>query len=780
MRVGDAIGAARRALRRCGLALALAAALAVPALAQQGDRVSEIIVQGNQRIEAETVRSYMAIVPGDRFDDERIDRSLKTLFGTGYFRDVTMRRQGNALVVSVVENPIINRLAFEGNRRISDETLQREVQLKPRQVYTPASVQRDLQRILQIYRRSGRFAATVEPKVIQQPQNRVDLIFEINEGPLTTVDRIRFVGNRRFSDARLREEILTKESAWYRFLSTDDTYDPDRLTEDRAQLRRFYLSRGYADFRVVSAVAELMPSREAFFITFSVEEGEQYKFGKIDLRSEIKAVDVERLRALITTKQGTTYDAEAIEKIIQELTFELGRQGYAFVDVRPDVNKNAEKREIDLTYVVNESPRVYVERVNISGNVRTLDRVIRREIRLAEGDAFNTAKLRRSRVRLRGLNFFEKVEIKEQRGSTPDKVVIDVEVQEKSTGELTFGAGYSTADSILGDVSLRERNLLGRGQDLRLGLVLSPRRQQFDLGFTEPYFLDRELAAGFDLFRRRLDLQRRSGYDQDSSGGALRASFPITEELSQQVYYRLRHDRIENVDSSASRFIRDQAGGSVTSLVGYILAYDRRDDRIEPTKGYILRGGQDFAGLGGTERFVRNTIGGTHYFPVAEKVVLSLGADAGYLFLLDQCGAPSLWGYLFGIGKDVSINNRFFLGGDSLRGFEAGGIGPRDIVTADALGGNIYYKGTAELEFPLGLPNEFGIKGRVFTEAGSLFTVDESGPEVVDSGSLRVSSGVGLSWRTPFGPIRLDLGFPIIKESYDQEELFRFSFGTRF
>jgi outer membrane protein insertion porin family len=765
MRVGDAIEAARRALRRCGLALALAAALAVPALAQQGDRVSEIIVQGNQRIEAETVRSYMAIVPGDRFDDERIDRSLKTLFGTGYFRDVTMRRQGNALVVSVVENPIINRLAFEGNRRISDETLQREVQLKPRQVYTPASVQRDLQRILQIYRRSGRFAATVEPKVIQQPQNRVDLIFEINEGPLTTVDRIRFVGNRRFSDARLREEILTKESAWYRFLSTDDTYDPDRLTEDRAQLRRFYLSRGYADFRVVSAVAELMPSREAFFITFSVEEGEQYKFGKIDLRSEIKAVDVERLRALITTKQGTTYDAEAIEKIIQELTFELGRQGYAFVDVRPDVNKNAEKREIDLTYVVNESPRVYVERVNISGNVRTLDRVIRREIRLAEGDAFNTAKLRRSRVRLRGLNFFEKVEIKEQRGSTPDKVVIDVEVQEKSTGELTFGAGYSTADSILGDVSLRERNLLGRGQDLRLGLVLSPRRQQFDLGFTEPYFLDRELAAGFDLFRRRLDLQRRSGYDQDSSGGALRASFPITEELSQQVYYRLRHDRIENVDSSASRFIRDQAGGSVTSLVGYILAYDRRDDRIEPTKGYILRGGQDFAGLGGTERFVRNTIGGTHYFPVAEKVVLSLGADAGYLF---------------GIGKDVSINNRFFLGGDSLRGFEAGGIGPRDIVTADALGGNIYYKGTAELEFPLGLPNEFGIKGRVFTEAGSLFTVDESGPEVVDSGSLRVSSGVGLSWRTPFGPIRLDLGFPIIKESYDQEELFRFSFGTRF
>lgn len=755
-----------RAVLALVLALAAFLSIGLPASAQAPAQVREIVVQGNQRIEATTVLSYMAIAPGDPYDEARIDRSLKALFATGLFADVTIARQGSDLVVRVVENPIINRLAFEGNSRITDEILQKEVQLRPRQVYTRAKVQSDLQRILQVYRRSGRFAATVEPKVIQLAQNRVDLVFEISEGPVTTVKRIRFIGNKRFSDSRLREAIATKESAWYRFLSTDDTYDPDRLTLDRELLRKFYLTRGYADFRVNSAVAELTPSRDSFFITFSIEEGEVYKFGPVDIRSEIKAVDVDKLRPMLAkTREGETYNAEAVENVIQDVTYELGRYGYAFVDVVPEVKRDAEGRLIPLTYVINEAPRVYVERINITGNVRTLDKVIRREFQLAEGDAFNTAKLRRSRTRLRGLNFFEKVDIAENRGSAPDKMTIDVAVQEKSTGELSFGAGYSTADSFLGDVAIRERNLLGRGQDLRLALTLSVRRQQVDFSFTEPYFLDRDLSAGVDAFHRRLDLQERSGYDQTSTGGALRTGFPMSESLSSQFHYRVRHDRIENVDPNASRFIREQEGGTVTSQVGYLLTYDQRDDKIEPTKGYVIRGGQDFAGLGGTERFVKTTAIGIHYFPVAEKVVFSLTGDVGYVV---------------GVGDDVGIINRFFLGGDSFRGFKLGGLGPRDTATGDSLGGNLYYTATAELQFPLGLPAEFGVSGRVFTTAGTIYTIDDSGPTLADESTIRVSSGVGISWRTPFGPIRVDLGFPLVKEGFDEEELFRFNFGTRF
>lgn len=768
-------GAWRRAMdwRRAASLLAAAAiatSLVLPAAvslvsAQTAPTVREIVVEGQQRIEADTVRSYLAISVGDPFDEARIDRSLKALFATGLFADVTIRRQGAALVVRVVENPIINRLAFEGNRRVTEQTLQAEVQLKPRQVYTRSRVQTDVQRILQIYQAAGRFAATVEPKVIQLEQNRVDLVFEINEGQTTEIAGIRFIGNTRFSDGRLREVISTKESAWYRFLSSDDTYVPERINVDRAQLQAFYQSRGYADFRVISAVAELTQARDAFFITFTVEEGELYAYGKVDLRSEIKAVAVDELKGLITTAEGSTYNADEVEKNIQTLTFELGRQGYAFVDVKPELQRDRATRTIGLIYVINESPRVYVERIDIVGNVRTLDEVLRREFRIAEGDAFNAAKVRRSRTRIRGLNYFEKVDMRETRGSAPDKVIVGLEVEEKSTGELSFGLGYSSTDSVLGDISIRERNLLGRGQDLRLGLTLSPKRQQIDLGFTQPYFLDREITAGFDVFHRRQDLQERSGYDQATSGLNLRAAYPITENLSHQVNYRLRNDVIENVDVIASESIKRREGGTVTSLVGHALVYDRRDDRLEPTSGFQTRAGQDFAGLGGTEHFIRHTLEHTHYYSFFTDVVLSLGLDAGHII---------------GVSDDVNINNRFFLGGETFRGFRPGGVGPRDRLTADSLGGNTYYTGTAEAHFPLGLPKELGIKGRVFAIAGSLFDIDESSVTVNDSTSVRATAGMGISWRTPFGPVRLDFAVPLMKESFDETEIFRFAFGTRF
>ncbi|MEK9970877.1 MAG: outer membrane protein assembly factor BamA [Ferrovibrio sp.] len=500
-------------------------------------------------------------------------------------------------------------------------------------------------------------------------------------------------------------------------------------------------------------------------MTFTVEEGERYRFGKLDVVSDLKGVDGSQVTSLIASKTGEVYNADKVEKTVQDITTELGRFGYAFVDVRPDVNKDREKRIIDVTFRIGESPRVFVERIDIVGNVRTLDKVIRREFRLSEGDAFNSAKLRRTRTRLRGLNFFEKAEISESRGSAPDKVVLTAEVAEKSTGELSFGVGYSTTESVLGDISIRERNFLGRGQDVKLGFSLSTRRQQVDSSFTEPYFLDRELSAGVDALRRRTDFTERSSLDQTTTSLTTRMGYPITETLSQLVYYRIRQDEIDNIETSASRFIRAQEGKYLTSAVGHALTYDRRDDKLEPTSGYYIRLSQEFAGLGGTEHYVKNVVNAAKYFAVTDESVLTLASELGMIN---------------GIGDDVRLPNRFFIGGDSFRGFETGGIGPRDRTTSDSLGGTKYYTGEADLLFPIGLPNEVGIKGRVFTVVGTLWDTPDSGTEVVDDSSLRVSIGTGVQWKSPLGLIRVDFGFPIVKESYDEREVLRINFGSRF
>lgn len=729
------------------------------------DRLREIRVEGAQRIEADTIRSYMSIRPGDEVTAERLDQSLKALFDTGLFADVSIRQDGPDVVVRVVENPIINRIAFEGNKRISDDILRDEVQLRPRIVFTRSKVQSDLQRIMDIYRRSGRFSATVEPKVIQLEQNRVDLVFEIEEGDLTEIRKISFVGNKHYDNGDLREVIQTKESVWYRFLSSDDTYDPDRLTFDRELLRRHYLANGYADFRVISAVAELTPDNKAFFVTFTVEEGERYKFGDIEITSSLRDLKVEDLREHLTVKSGDWYNADAVEESIGNLTDAIGVLGYAFVDIRPRVRRDREKRTISVDFVIQEGPRVFVELINISGNVRTLDKVIRREMLLVEGDAFNSSRLRRSRQRMRNLGFFETVEIENAPGSAPDKTVVNVSVKEKSTGEISFGAGFSSTSGVLGDVSIRERNLLGRGQDLRVGLQVGTKQQQVDLSFTEPYFLGKNLSAGFDVFRTVRDLQNESSFDRKSTGFSLRTGYKITDPLSQSLKYTLRQDEITDIATDASLAIKEQEGEFLTSSIGQTLLYDKRDNRFEPTDGYFLEMENTLAGLGGDSYYVRNEWTAGTYYEVADDWVLNLGGSAGYLFDL---------------GEDIRIIDRFFIGGSSLRGFEPAGIGPRDLATQDALGGRWFYRGTAGVTFPLGLPSEFGIKGRLFTDAGSLGDSGSTLGQATDTGSLRVSVGTGIAWSSPFGPITIDLSQAVVKEDYDQTEIFRFSFGTRF
>lgn len=748
------------------VALVQLAAALPPASAQTGGVIQRVVVEGNQRIEASTIESYLALRPGEPFDAQKLDDSLKALFATGLFDDVQIEQQGDALVVRVVENPIINRIAFEGNRRLDDETLEAEIQLRPRVVYTRARVQNAVNRILELYRRNGRYAAEVEPKIIELDQNRVDLVFEIDEGPVTGVGGIAFIGNEQFSDSTLRGVIQTRESAWYRLFTSDDTYDPDRLAFDQELLRRFYAARGYVDFQVVSAVAELTPDGQEFFITFTVEEGPQYKFGRIDIDTSLRDLSPDQLRQFVTTREGEIYNAEQVEATIQALTDEVGRLGYAFVDIEPQLRKNPETLTVDLIYEIKEGPRVYVERIDIEGNVRTLDEVIRREFRLAEGDAFNTALLRRSQQRLRNLGFFETVDVRTEQGSAPDRIVIKTRVTERSTGELSFGAGYSTQDGVLGDIRLRERNLLGRGQDLTANFTVSQRRQEIEFSFTEPYFLDRDLAAGFDVFRSRTDFESESSFDETSTGGTVRLGYPLTENLRHSVRYTLRYDEIENVDEDASVFIRDEEGGRLTSLIGHTFTYDRRDVRFLPSEGYYLRLDQDLAGFGGDNKFLRNEARADYYYPIFPDVVLNLGASGGYITGL--------------LGEDVHLSNRFFIGGNTLRGFQFGGIGPRDRETDDKLGGNIYYVGTAELRFPLGLPEELRIFGRSFVDAGTLYDIDVNGPTLEDNDGIRVAAGVGLSWLSPLGPLAIDFAQAIRKEDGDNTEFFRLSFGTRF
>jgi len=755
------------------VAVAVLLAWSAPAHAQRvgagapaAGTISAVQIQGNVRAEVETIRNYLQLKEGQAYDPAAADRSLKALFATGLFSDVTIDMQGNTLVVKVTENPIINRVAFEGNRKIEDDKLRDEVQSKARQVFTRARVQADVERILTIYRRTGRYNAVVEPKIIRLEQGRVDLVFEIDEGEVTGIKRISFVGNENFGDGTLRGKIRTVESAWWRFLSSDDRFDPDRLNLDRELLRKFYLSEGYADFRVVSAVAELAPNREGFFLTFTISEGDRYKFGKIEVTSRFQGLDVDTLKGYLTMSEGDWYDADEVEKTVTAIADAVGTLGYAFVEVRPNIRRNRDITTVDVTFDVQEGPRVYVERINIAGNTRTLDKVIRREFRLAEGDAFSTAKVRRSQQRLRNLGFFEKVDISASPGSSQDKTNLEVQVVEQSTGEISFGAGYSTTSGILGDIAVKERNLLGKGQELRLGLSLGSLSTLIDLSFTEPYFLDRAVAAGFDVFRTSNNRQNIASYSDRSLGFALRTGWAYTEHTRQLLRYTLRQTEIYDVQSWASPLIQSQSGSSTISELSETIGWDTRDQRLNPTKGWLLRHTVAAAGPGGTEYYVRATVDGVIYQSIIEDFVASIGGSVGVIGPFNN--------------TVLRLNNRFFIGGDTLRGFRVGGIGPRDANTTDSLGGKYYYTGTAELSFPLGLPKELGILGKAFIDVGSLWGPVETTSNVLDSQTMRIGTGIGVQWISPFGPIRIDYAFPVVQDPWDKTENFRFSFGTRF
>jgi outer membrane protein insertion porin family len=746
----------------------------------RGGTIQSIRVEGNDRIETGTILSYMLLQPGDSFDPDRIDRSLRTLYATGLFQDVSITRQANnTLVVRVVENPVVNSITFEGNHAVNDDTLRKELQLRPRAVFTQRMAQSDRQRLLNLYAAKGHYAATVEPQIVQLSQNRVNVIFKISEGRETYISHITFVGNHAFSEARLSEVISSRESRWWRFLSSSDEFNPQRVAYDRELLRRFYLKNGYADFDATGAVSELSPDRRSFFLTFTMHEGERYRVGKISVHPELPHLSADGLMDLVKLHSGDWYDGDAVEASTQALQDEVQKRGYPFVEVEPRIARHRETHTVDLMFNIVQGQRAYVERIDINGNSRTKDKVIRREFQFAEGDAFTPGAMRKTKQRLEDLGYFNSVNITTQPGSSPDKVIVNTGISEKATGELTLGGGFSTDAGVLGQVGLREKNLVGTGIDAGISGTLAQRENQIDLSVTDPYFLDRNLVAGADLYmitNNNLDV---SNYEERRTGFTLRLGYQFNDHLSQSWNYSLVDRNVYNVQSEASLYVLDESGKSLLSQIGQTLTLDYRDSRLDPHSGFIARLGADFAGLGGDETYFRAKIDGSYYIPFGW-----LTGDSDWVLAISG-GA----GYLDHISGRERIVDRFFLGGDNLRGFQDGGAGPHSIPnatypTADSLGGDFIYTQSTEMRFPLPFSADLGLSGRAFVDIGGLSGVRTSGittgQGIIDSGAPRIGAGVGISWKSPFGLINVDIADPVVKKAHDQTQVFRFGFGTRF
>jgi outer membrane protein insertion porin family len=799
----------------------------VPAAAQdQSGMIQGIRVTGNQRIEDGTILSYMLVQPGDPFSSDRIDKSLRTLYATGLFADVSIRRQGNDLVVHVTENPLVNRITFEGNHNVKEDDLRKELQMKPRAVFSVRQAEADRKRLLDVYAGKGRFAASVTPLLVRLPQNRVNVVFKIVEGPKTLISRIVFVGNHAFSESKLRSVIDSREERWWRFLSSSDEFNPSRVDFDRELLRRFYLAHGYADFDVTNLASELSPDRKEFFVTFQIHEGERYRIGKVTVKSTVPHLDADRYAPLVNLQTGSFYNGDKVEKFTNILETRIRKDNFVFVRIDPRIRRDAAHHTVDLQFDIEQGPRVYVERIDINGNSVTRDNVIRREFRFAEGDPLDPTLTRITKVRLNDLGYFTDVKITPQPGSAADKSIVDVDLVEKATGELSLGGGYSTTSGILGQAGLRQHNLIGTGIDAGINGTIAQRESQIDLSASDPYFLDRNLVAGADIFFLNNNNQYVSDYEETRYGLSLRLGYGFNDHVSQAWTYSLIDRDVNNIEDTASVFVQDEAGWSLLSSIGQTLTFDWRDSRAATTSGFVLRAGTDFAGLGGNENYVRGKIDGTYWIPLEYFT-----GDPEYNISLTG-GA----GHLFNLQSEQRIIDRFFLGGDNLRGFLDQGVGPHsvaytqcagtappDIATygplkgqcttpgffrgSDSLGGDTIITGSAELHFPLPVPADFGLSGRAFVDSGTLYglnvppnaledclftlpknskgqTVDSHGNVITscvyDSDAWRVSAGVGVSWKSPFGLIHLDLGIPLLKQPYDQTQIFRFGFGTRF
>jgi len=756
-----------------GAAPAPAPAAQAPAPAEAETRIRTLNVVGSQRLEPETILSYIKLRVGQPYTQATADQALKDLFATELFADAQVRNNNGEVVIQVKENPVVNRIVLEGNKRIKDDKILPEIKVAPRQIFTRSKVRADVARIIELYKRQGRFAATVEPKMVSLEQNRVDIVFEITEGPKSKVRRINILGNEQFSDGELRGQMVTKQTSFTRIFSSGTSYDPDRMAFDQQKLRQFYLTQGYADFRVVSAVAELTPDKRDFIITYVVEEGDRYKFGDVKVDSQLRDFDSDKLAQQLPMKQGDWYNAKLVEDTIEKLNETAGAFGYAFADVRPDYERSKDDLTMGVTFVIAEAPRVYVERIDVNGNTLTQDKVIRREFRISEGDAFNSLQVKRSSNRIKSLGYFqEKFELEQKPGSAPDRLVLEANVEEKPTGELQLSAGFSSIESFIFQASVQQRNFRGRGQTIGLSGSYSKYSKSIEASFTEPYVFDRNVSTSFSVYRRDYNsfnyynTDRNTTYKQATTGFQLRAGVPLTEYLTAVASYTLNYDDI-SLDRTqfytdrvtpgvqecdvllAGRYLCEAIGKRTSSILGASLIYDKLDNRMRPSRGFIASASADFAGLGGSVKYARLRANAAHYWPVGKGFIFSISGEGGAIKSLDSSGSAAL-----GI-DDVRLTDRFYLGEPQMRGFDIRGVGPRvlrkfyidsdgdgildtlstdrDQWTDDALGGKFYYQGRAELEIPLGSgARELGLRPSIFMDVGAVWGVRT--PRLEDTG----------------------------------------------
>jgi outer membrane protein insertion porin family len=738
------------------------------------ETITSIEIVGNRTVGVDAVHSHLKLTQGSPYDAGKADQSIKELFATGMFAHVSIERRGTSVIVKIAENPIVASVYLEGNT-VDKTKLEEQVQLKPQARYTAAKGHADALRLREYYRRLGRLSTEVEPSVIYQSDGRVEVTYVIKEGGVTKVESIVFVGNRAFTASQLRDAISTSQSGWFDILKSAAFYDPERIKQDKDLLRRHYLKQGFPDARVVSAEAVKSADGTGYVITFTVEEGERFTFAPASIETSLPAVDTGKLQAVVAVRPGASYSQEAIEKSVEKMTLALSDQGLAFAQVKPTPKRDAAGHTIAIAFQVAEGPRIYVERIDIVGNRKTKDFVIRREFRVVEGDAVNTFMIERGRLRVQGLGYFKSVALKKRAGSTPDKVVITIEVVEQESHEVSFGVGYSTTEGVVGDISLADRNLFGNGQMLRLKLSGSLVRLQAELGFTEPRFLGTNVAAGFDLFYKSIDYTTQASYMSQKVGGDVRMSYPINDQWSVGANYTFSRNTLYNVGPDASIAIKEAVPGYpnvtsntyYTSSVGYSVLYDTRDNKKTPSSGVYYSVAQDLAGLGGDVRYIRSVGELRGYYPVTDDIT-AVGRATG--------GTIVGWG-----GQDVRLLDLFYKGNETVRGFAVAGLGPRDMlsVNQDALGGKTFYSTTAELLFQIpGIPKDIGLRGAVFSDVGSLWGVNGTAASLPglagNTAAPRASVGVGLAWDSPIGALRADYAIPLVKQPSDKTQPFSF------
>ena len=723
---------------------------------------SQIVIQGNKRLESELILRSSGLKEMG-LDDRSFSQAIKNLYRSGYFSDVNIYKSKGVVYVNVRENPIIDLISIEGNKEITDEIILEEIGTRPRNVFSRELIKNDSEKILTLYKRQGFFSTFVEPKIIKVDENRVNLVFEVFEGKEATIKKVNFTNNKIFSDSTLKDVISSTEYRWYEFWGTNDRFDKDRINYDKDLLKKYYFDNGYIDFEIVSVNSSLVDNRKDFIVNFTIFEGKRYKITNVKFNSSIRNLSSIKIKDLVDVDKGDWFSSKELDDAIKKITDETSKMGYAFVDISPRIKKIGDNK-VEVTFEIQEGTKIFIDRINISGNVKTNDDVIRRELTFVEGDAYNSSKIKESERHIRGTGLFDNIEIKIDEMVGTNKTEVDVGVTERSTGQFTVGAGFSSLDGAIGSIGIKESNLFGEAKELSLNLGLSTRKSEIDLSFTDPYFLNKDLAAGIDIFNIRRNQKTYSGYKHNIIGFKLRTGFELIDNLRYFSSYTLKRDKIHDIDNDTSIYIQAQEGKRVTSVIGQALQYDELNDRINPTDGYRVRFDVDYFGLGGDSEHILTELKIANFLRITDGVILGNFLEGGYIASI----------------KEVKINDLFFLNGDQLRGFKNLGVGPRDSSTSDSLGGEVYYVNRNELTFPIGLPDDLGIGGLIFADIGTVYNTSSSGSNIRDESSLRASAGIGLSWLSPFGPVKFYLSKAILKENYDKKEIFRFSFGTTY